>query len=397
MPVDFQQIMARIHEIGAGSLQRQEILKDRRKKAQGCLFQYAADLEYLRYKVRSAQEFESTIRCALPVEQPLTHASPPPASIRDATLIAADGSQIIPDRHAAVQFCVINVGAVVMKLNSGQTTDIHQESQLYYGDELQAEKLTSEGAISLRRDLSERIFVESLTRGMDDFILNLTDGTIEIWGAKDIEDPRAYQRSVEEYITILAELRQRGIPTAGYVDKPAADLVVRLLELALASPQDLEHIRDYRPLRGVTDLWLFGYRNHDFQLLKPGERSAVFQLQSGSEKFYKDSLAIHFFYLNVSDSEQHAQIARVEIPRWVAEDPEMLDSLHAVLIQQCRIMGSRPYPYLLHRAHETAVVRHDEKDQIEALLQQELARQGQPLDAGSNKQGNKDLAGRRRR
>jgi hypothetical protein len=127
------------------------------------------------------------------------------------------------------------------------------------------------------------------------------------------------------------------------VDKPSADLVVRLLEIAAAPNEELEKIRDYHPLRGVTDLWLFGYKNEDFQLLKPGERSAVFQLQSGSEKFYKGSLSLHFFYLNVSDSEKYPQIARVELPRWVAEDESILDSLHAVLIQQCRD-GQPPIP-----------------------------------------------------
>ncbi len=283
-----------------------------------------------------------------------------------------------------------------MKLNSGQAPEIRQESQLFYGDELQEEKLTSEGAVSLRRDLNERIFVETLTRQPDGLIMNLTDGTIEIWGAKDIEDPNAYKRSVEEYMKILSEMERRGIPTAGYVDKPAADLVLRLLEIAQAQRENLENIRDYHPLRGVTDLWLFGYKNSEFQLLKPGERSAVFLLQSGSEKFYKDGLSICFFYLNVSDAEKYPQIARVEIPRWVAGDHELLDSLHAVLIQQCRIMSSKPYPYLLHRAHETAVVKHDDKASIEQLLEQELRYQSEDVGEISNKASGKALQGRTR-
>jgi hypothetical protein len=87
---------------------------------------------------------------------------------------------------------------------------------------------------------------------------------------------------------------------------------------------------------------------------------------------------------------------RVEIPKWVANDKEKLDLLHAVLVEQCRMMGSRPYPYLLHRAHETALVSQEEKYQIEQMLQQELRRNNEEIDESSNKQSAKDLKGRTR-
>jgi hypothetical protein len=70
----------------------------------------------------------------------------------------------------------------------------------------------------------------------------------------------------------------------------------------------------------------------------------------------------------------HPWPVRVEVPQWVAEDKAKLELLHAVLIEQCNMMGSKPYPYLLHRAHETAVVRREEKDQVEQLLAMELRR-----------------------
>jgi len=70
--------------------------------------------------------------------------------------------------------------------------------------------------------------------------------------------------------------------------------------------------------------------------------------------------------------------------------------LHSVLIDQCRMMGSKPYPYLLHRAHETALVQMEEKQQIEQLLSLELRRNNGDLDDGSYKQSAKDLPGRMR-
>ena len=112
------------------------------------------------------------------------------------------------------------------------------------------------------------------------------------------------------------------------------------------------------PLRGVIDRQLFR------DLLGPGERSAVFAIQSRSGQHYLGDLALHFFYLNVGRPGK-PWLARVEIPAWVAKDNEQLDNLQAVLMQQCQILGSRPFPYLIHRAHEVAVVSLDEKEQVE--------------------------------
>jgi hypothetical protein len=87
-------------------------------------------------------------------------------------------------------------------------------------------------------------------------------------------------------------------------------------------------------------------------------------------------------------------LVRVEIPRWVAEDASKLDLLQAALLQQCRVMGARPYPYILHRAHEIAVVKFEEKKQIEQMLELELRRAGDEIEEESNKQSAKNLPGR---
>ncbi len=398
MPVDYQQIHARIKEIGAGARERRKTLDDRRKKARDLLLANSDKLDFLRAKVNSAKAVDANIRCAYPLNESLTSHYPLSASAKDVTIIAADGSQINPDRHAAVQFCLINVGAIVMRLNSGQSPEIYTNTELFYGDELEEYKLTNEGSIALRRDLDERVAIDDISKDLKGSILNFIDGTMEIWGAKDIEDAKAYERSVQSYLTILSRLQSRGIATAGYVDKPSANLVVRLLEMVMALPKELENLRDYHSLEGTTDLWLFGDQNDDFQLLKPGERSAVFGLQSGSEKYYKGALSLHFFYLNVSGSERHPQIARVEVPKWLTEDKEKLDLVQSVLLEQCGMLGSRPYPYVLNRAHEIAVVKQEEKQQIEQMLAIELRRNREQVGNASNKQGGKNsLASGRKR
>ena len=371
MPVNFQQVYTRIKEIAQGAHDSRRVLEEHRIRARELLAVYASELDFLREKVERAKESDANIRCAVPFRENLAACFPPPVNITDATIIAADGSQVNPDRHAAVQFCIINVGVIAMKLSSGQAPMVTVETELLYGDDLLRNgSPMSDGMVAMRRDINERIKLDEISQDLSGPIVNLTDGTLELWGAKG-DDPQAYANFVEQYLGVLSRLHGRGVVTAGYVEKPTADLVVRLLEIGVADDEQLRKLRDFQPLHGVSDRWLYGERQNP--LLPPGHRSAVFGLQSGSEKKYKGALSLHFFYLNVG-SEGHPWPVRVEIPRWVAEDPKKLDLLHCVLLEQCKMMGSRPYPYLLHRAHETAVVRYEEKEQVGQLLALELRR-----------------------
>jgi acylphosphatase len=391
MPIDFQQIYTRIREIAAGADERKRTLEEKRDLARGLLNTYASELDYLKQKVEAATAVDSNIRCAAPLDEPLIATFPPPATVDDVTVIAADGSQVNPDRHGSIQFCIINVGVITMKLRSGTAPEVCVQTEMLYGDELISNgNLISDGMVAMRRDISERLKLDELSKGLQGQVVNLTDGTIELWGAKG-DDPQAYADFVEKYIKVLTRLYQRGVVTAGYVEKPTADLVVRLLEIATADHEQIQRLRDYQPLRGVSDRWLYGERENP--LLPPGHRSAVFGLQSGSVKKYKGALSLHFFYLNVGTL-GHPWPVRVEIPQWVAEDKKKLDLLHCVLIEQCNMMGSKPYPYLLHRAHETAVVRREEKDQVEQLLALELRRVRDEVGDQSHKSAAKMLPGR---
>ena len=63
----------------------------------------------------------------------------------------------------------------------------------------------------------------------------------------------------------------------------------------------------------------------------------------------------HFYYLNGG-----AEIARVEVPDWLAEDSELLALSHAMLVKQCQLgLG---YPVATSEAHEQAVISgHDSR------------------------------------
>ncbi len=383
MAINFQQVFERIREIGLGAKQRRETLEGLRAHALNLFQHWAEKTDELNAKLERARQADSSLRCAIPLPGSLASARDPRPAPAKLTLLAADGSQIAPDRHAAVLYSLVNVGAIVMEIGSGRAPDVFTDSHLLFDDELFTEtgSLTAE-ALELQRDIAERRKLLDLARQVTGPCVALTDGPVELWGAKDGNE-EDYRRNLDLHKSILSQMQARGVIVAGYVDKPGADLVIRLLEIATLSDDQMKDVRRQHPLRGVTDRWLFG------RLLKAGQRSAVFGLQSSSRAHYTGDLALHFFYLNAG-SERHPALARVEFPRWVAEDEEALDALHAALLDQCRMMGARPYPYILHRAHEIAVVRFEEKRQVEQMLEIELRKAGGEVDEKSNKQSAKE-------
>ena len=391
MALDFQQVRQQVKALGEKAPLRQQRLQGLRELARQLLSNNAQDLERLRQKVQSvARSYDPTLRCALPVDEPLDSHFEQPALPAQTTILAADGSQIAPDRHAQVEYCLINVGAIQMRHGCAETPATTVHSQLYYDEQLYTPTGTiTDARLALIRDLEERTLLARLAEQAPAPAITFTDGPMELWGSKDSESASDFQKSLDAYKEVLSHLCSLKVVTAGYVDKPAASPVVRLLEVASIHEQDLPEIKKMFPLRGVSDIDL--YRG----LLSPGERSAVFAIQSKSAEHYQGALGLHFFYLNVGRS-GHPWISRVEIPAWVAEDAGMLDNLHAALVDQCRIMGNRPYPYLLHRAHEAAVVSLAEKEQVTQMIALELRRRGVILGEQSYKQSAKDLQGKTR-
>ncbi len=68
------------------------------------------------------------------------------------------------------------------------------------------------------------------------------------------------------------------------------------------------------------------------------------------------------------------EIGRVEFPRWIAEDEESIDKLHAIILNQSK--KGRGYPVSLSEAHEAAVVTYRETELIRDFMRNELIRHG---------------------
>jgi hypothetical protein len=390
MSLDFLQVSQQVKQLGEKARSHQRDLKTKLVETCALLEGCATEIEPLQQKVQEVvRNYDQTLRCAVPVSETLNSSHPLPPLPEQVTLIAADGSQIFADRHAEVEYCLVNTGAIWMRYGSSEAPVTSIQSRLIYAEELEG---MSDDRLSLQRDLAERSRLLDLASQTEAPVITFTDGPLELWTTTLEEGKVAgeFKRSLDLYLDVLHKLHELNATTAGYVDKPGADLVVRLLEVANAEASDLPEMRKYHPFKGVTDREL--YRD----LLQPGERSAVFGIQSRSSKPYQGDLSLHFFYLNVGKA-GHPYLARVEIPAWVMEDVSKLDNLHAVLVSQCRMIGARAYPYLLHRAHETAVVSMEDKEQVTQMIIHELQKCGLEAAGQSAKQYNKDVSGTRTR
>jgi hypothetical protein len=120
-----------------------------------------------------------------------------------------------------------------------------------------------------------------------------------------------------------------------------------------------------------------------FDFLEPGERSALFEMTGPyAERFGADHRA-HFFYLQVG-----RELARVEVPAWVAQDPKALALLHTVICDQAE--RGAGYPVALARAHEQAVLSGYDRRVFQQLVVGALTRRGFDI-ALSEKQSSKNL------
>ena len=386
MPVNLIDIQKKLKDFSVQARAREEKIAVRHQEVTNLVEAYADRLDELHDRANRAIELVPRLRCALPLDEPLDSTVPCPALPGIFTVLAADGSQINPSRHARIPFCVINVAMVKMVRGSGLAPEIITRSQLldYETVFLPNGGMISEGIVALKRDLREREALVELAEDLAYPAVSMTDGPLELY--REPQEAHEFNRTLDRYLDVLSDLRDRQLMTLGYVDKPGSDLIARLLELVQLGEDDLAgYHQARRRFAGVNDVHLLLS-----VLKKPGDRSAVFAIHSEIAKRFQGPLALHFFYLNVGRPDR-PHLARVEIPGWVAKDRALLGTLQAVLVEQAAMMGTRPYPYILHRAHEEAVVTLQESEHVEEMIVAAFDARGIPVDEKSYKQFHKDL------
>jgi hypothetical protein len=306
------------------------------------------------------------------------------------TLIAADGSQIYPDRHGVAFYYVVNVGSILFRHGSGQPPDVATQPSLCYTEDrvYPGGVPVSGDLVSAERDLAEMRVLAELTQAEPTAVLPhlaLADGPLLIWLQRAAVPEEQRVRILGEYLSYLGRLEASGAAVAGFVSRPRSAEIVALLYLAHLPQDERETVNSLAETayRGLTDRALFG-------VLDPGQRSALFERGTGANQdFRARGQAIYFFYLNTG-----TELARVEVPQWVVRRPELLNLVHAGVYDQCRFNNG--YPYVLTRADELAVIPGEEREVLESMIVQAMARHGLPLPELSRKAQQKQVARWRR-
>ena len=396
MTLEFERITSEIEKMAQMTAQREKALSTNRAQYEEALSRYATDWDRIALALAQASEKadQKFYRSARPFNQtePLNVALPAPSPPQQATIIATDGSQIMPDRHAAYLYYLINIGGIVYHHGQGRQPDVFSLPDLKYPEAETAVDDTfdfSSGAVSIERDLAE---IGTLAKKSWDLryevtppIVSIVDQRLLYWpiGNSGVADNRA----VTSWTKSITIARDAGAWLAGYIDRPGTQYVATLLH-TLIGMDDSEF--DWRSLGkrgstlGITDTVLFS------KLLKPGERSKIFTIVSPpNEQFANQDSQneICFFYVNPSAGGK--QIARVDIPRSVAENEAAVTAVHSLIIDQCRLMGD--YPYVLARADEMAVVGREDASQLNILIDLVMQNYGISADL-SAKQSSKGLA-----
>ena len=382
MPLNYLQLQPQIEQYSQRAILNRQDLDAKLKIAiellLSCGRQHADIRSALNEKITGSQHGD---RSALLSNEPADSALNTSGSGSNYVLLTSDGSQIIPDPHDALPVALTNTSRLCYKPGSGLAPKVEVFTRFLTDASGQIElDHVSEDLVSLKRDVEELRVLAGWQNDSGLQVIALGDGPLELF-----HQPRSeaeFARAFDMYQAALHILRGKGAIIAGYTDRQRAPLVTKML--AASNKEDHQVSLD-----GLDDLVLFR------EVLKPGQRSAIFELWSTSSQKYTGDLSLHFFYLNVG-SEKFPWIARVEIPAWVAADLAQISLLQHALLEQCRLMGTRPYPYLLHRAHEEAVVHFDEKERLVARLSVELQRCGLGISTESNKLSAKELQSRTR-
>jgi hypothetical protein len=206
----------------------------------------------------------------------------------------------------------------------------------------------------------------------------MVDGSLIYWFLEPLPT-EARDRILSQILEAWDQLQSAKIPLVGYLSASRSLEAINFLRFAAcphSEPNCISHClaglapegailpkkapcQMFEPLRDAT-LWE--------SLLQPGERSPLWRSNAGILQEYGPH-TVYFCYVHVG-----TEVARVEVPAWVAEDPPLLDTTLSLTIAQ--VQKGYGYPLALAEAHNQAVVRGGDRFRFFSLLEREMIKAG---------------------
>lgn len=321
---------------------------------------------------------------ATPVE-PLDTCVQIPPPPRQHSVFASDGSQISPSHHEIAYCYLINIGRVMLHYGQNLLPLLDSLPEVYYRPEDLYESrqwgIRTEEWLGYRRTVSE---TEALAEMACRWVkppgahtepnLAMVDGSLIYWFLESLPT-EARDRLLPPMLAAWEQLRDNRIPLMGYLSASRSSEATNFLRLQACpfqepncpvhcgdTEQEFERLpcQVVDPLRDAT-LWA--------HLLSPGDRGPLWRSSLRILDLYDERSRIYFCYVNVG-----TEIARVEVPAWVAEDRALFDQSLGIMLGQ--VHKGYGYPVAIAEAHNQAVVRGGDRARFFALLEQQMIRAG---------------------
>ncbi|MEH2246805.1 DNA double-strand break repair nuclease NurA [Nostoc sp.] len=351
----------------AASRQRLELAQQHLKNAYECQQDLIDHQEKWRDRILFAN--------ATPIE-PLETSINIPIPPKVHTVIATDGSQIAPNHHEIAYCYLLNIGRVVLHYGQNRHPLLDSLPEVFYRPEdLYMSRqwgIRTEEWMSFRRTASETTVLAELACAAkgETPALAMVDGSLIYWFLEQLPMD-ARDRILPPILEAWQQMRDAQIPLMGYLSASRSIETMNFLRL-LACPHPVPDCKSYCPnqlekvpckiFEQLRDTSVWATR------LKPGQRSTLWRSNSPILELYGDQ-TIYFCYVHVG-----TEIARVEVPAWVAENVTMLDQALGLMLAQ--VQKGYGYPVAIAEAHNQAVVKGGDKARFFALLEQQMIKAG---------------------
>ena len=352
MSLDLLQVLPQVQELGRDAVLRVKTKADMTRDSLQVLHEIAEiDPQHL---LDAVERTGDQWRGAGPTTEQIDGTFPPPPIPPQLDVIGSDGSQIYVDRHSPFLYFLINIGSIWIPYGSGSTPQTFSHPHIYHHElQLRDDRghLISASIIDKIRDAEEMHELANLAeRFSSKPTLALLDNNLLMYSGVVLGNSISTLagNAFERYQRSIDRISKAGVALAGFIDRSQSSDLLKLVSLAKWNEQDNRY-------PGLTDRDIF--LNH----LPPRHRSATFRLHlpTGVPQ-QRRNRTIYFFYLKTGSEDQ---IARIEVPEWVAMNPALMELVHAGILREGQ--STNGFPYSLIRAHELAVVTDGDRQALD--------------------------------
>lgn len=319
--------------------------------------------------------------------------------------IATDGSQINPSAHEISGSFLINIGLVSIPYFAKDIpVNLASEPTIYNSQEdinpkSYSENIHEDDLISYERTLKEIEELVKLAKVYKSYnipVIALLDGTLIHW---HIEKFSSYfiESFIKRFSDAMHELKSMDIPVASFLSNSRSNDLINMLKIYKCPYEQIDckkycgsldsqslpcnPCQDYIPIMDrklIEKYFLAGN-------IKSGSRTILFKSNSKILNHYPDDLKVLFFYMNTG-----TEIARIEIPAYVANNKNLLELIHNAISLQCKVGFG--YPVTLSEAHLQAVVTKADRQIFYDLIKEKMLKGKQGAVKLSNKEFKKRVS-----